>query len=47
MVGMVRFVRCLGNNCGVWCCVCDFGSSCGGIVVYECGLDSNGMWWWW
>ena len=37
-----------GSNCGVWWCVCHFGSSVGGVVVYECGLDSNGMWlWWW
>ena len=46
MVEVVGFVRSLGSSCGVWCCVCDFGSSCGGIVVYECELDNNGMWWW-
>ena len=42
--GVVGFVHGLGRSCGVWCCVCDFDSSYGGIVVYECGLDSNGMW---
>ena len=44
MVGMIEFVYGLGSSCGVWCCVCDFGSSCGGVVEYECGLNSNGMW---
>ena len=46
MVGVVGFVRGLESSCGVWCCVSDFCSSCGGVVVYECGLDSNGIWRW-
>ena len=43
MVRVVGFVRGLSSSCGVWCCVCDFGSICGGIVVYECGLNSNSI----
>ena len=33
-------------SCGVWCCVCAFGSSGGEVMMYECGLNSNGIWWW-
>ena len=33
MVGVVRFVRGLGSSCGVWCCVCDVGSSCHRVVM--------------
>ena len=33
------------SNGGVGGFVRGLGSCCDGIVVYECGFDSNGMWW--
>ena len=44
---VVQFGRGLGSSCGVWCCVCAFGSRGGEVMMYECGLNSNGIWWWW